>query len=163
MIMIKKKWFYATVATVCVIAATVLYLWPSKDIPTLKCKAFGKVNMDIEQGQLVFSIVESLQFYDKDKGIIQYEGYVKSAKASTYLERTVYLSHGVKVDNKTYHFTIDKVTPSPLDTTPDADFDQMWLENTGDNASLNIGVKKIRDQAYVVSSTYSPQFVCVAY
>lgn len=163
MIMIKKKWFYTSVIAVCVIAGGMLYLWPSKDIPTLKCKAFGKVNMDIEQGQLVFSVVESLQFYDKNKGIIQYEGDVKSAKGSTYLERTVYLSHGVKVDNKTYHFTIDKVTPSPLDTTPDADFDQMWLENTGDNASLNIGVRRIRDQAYVVSSTYSPQFVCVAY
>ncbi|MDH2896049.1 MULTISPECIES: FidL-like protein [Rahnella] len=163
MIMIKKKWFYTSVIAVCIIAGGMLYLWPSKDIPTLKCKAFGKVNMDIEQGQLVFSVVESLQFYDKNKGIIQYEGDVKSAKGSTYLERTVYLSHGVKVDNKTYHFTIDKVTPSPLDTTPDADFDQMWLENTGDNASLNIGVRRIRDQAYVVSSTYSPQFVCVAY
>ncbi|XSE80189.1 FidL-like protein (plasmid) [Rahnella variigena] len=161
--MIKKKWFYTSVIAVCIIAGGMLYLWPSKDIPTLKCKAFGKVNMDIEQGQLVFSVVESLQFYDKNKGIIQYEGDVKSAKGSTYLERTVYLSHGVKVDNKTYHFTIDKVTPSPLDTTPDADFDQMWLENTGDNASLNIGVRRIRDQAYVVSSTYSPQFVCVAY
>lgn len=163
MIMIKKKWFYTSVIAVCIIAGGMLYLWPSKDIPTLKCKAFSKVNMDIEQGQLVFSVVESLQFYDKNKGIIQYEGDVKSAKGSTYLERTVYLSHGVKVDNKTYHFTIDKVTPSPLDTTPDADFDQMWLENTGDNASLNIGVRRIRDQAYVVSSTYSPQFVCVAY
>lgn len=163
MIMIKKKWFYTSVIAVCIIAGGMLYLWPSKDITTLKCKAFGKVNMDIEQGQLVFSVVESLQFYDKNKGIIQYEGDVKSAKGSTYLERTVYLSHGVKVDNKTYHFTIDKVTPSPLDTTPDADFDQMWLENTGDNASLNIGVRRIRDQAYVVSSTYSPQFVCVAY
>jgi hypothetical protein len=163
MIMIKKKWFYTSVIAVCVIAGGMLYLWLPKDIPTLKCKAFGKVNMDIEQGQLVFSVVESLQFYDKNKGIIQYEGDVKSAKGSTYLERTVYLSHGVKVDNKTYHFTIDKVTPSPLDTTPDADFDQMWLENTGDNASLNIGVRRIRDQAYVVSSTYSPQFVCVAY
>ena len=163
MIIIRKKWFYSFIIALCVIAAAMLYWWPSREIPTLKCKAFGKINMDIEQEQLFFSIVESLQFYDKNKGIIQYEGDVKTAKGSTYLERTVYLSHGVKVDNKTYHFTIDKVTPSPLDTTSDADFDQMWLENTGDNASLNIGVRQIRDQAYVVSSTYSPQFVCVAF
>jgi len=121
------------------------------------------VNKDIEQGQLVFTVDESTQFDAKDKGIMQYEGDVKSVKVITNQESTFYLSHGVKVDNKTYHFTIDKVTPSPLDNTPDTDFDQMWLENTGDNASLNIGVKKIRDQAYVVSSTYSPQFVCVAY
>lgn len=67
MIMIKKKWFYATVATVCVIAATVLYLWPSKDIPTLKCKAFGKVNMDIEQGQLVFLLLKACNFTIKTK------------------------------------------------------------------------------------------------
>ncbi|UHM93497.1 FidL-like protein [Rahnella victoriana] len=146
-----------------IIITAFIFLPSGKAIPTLKCKAFARVNMDVENGQLVFSIVESLQFYDKDKGIIQYEGYVKSDKGNTYLERTVYLSHGVKVDNKTFHFDIDKVTPSPLDTTPDADFDQMWLETTGDNASLNIGVKPIRDQTYVISSTYSPQFVCVAY
>lgn len=158
-----NKHLALAVMVVGVIVAAFIFLPSGKAIPTLKCKAFANVKMDVENGQLVFSIIESLQFYDKDKGIIQYEGYVKSDKGNTYLERTVYLSHGVKVDNKTFHFDIDKVTPSPLDTTPDADFDQMWLETTGDNASLNIGVKSIRDQTYVISSTYSPQFVCVAY
>lgn len=159
----KKKGVLVAVLAVCIIAALIVFSRPGKEIPTLKCKAFAKVNMDVEQGQLIFSILESVQFYDKDKGIIQYEGYVKSQNTNTYLERTVYLSQGVRVDSKTYHFTIDKVTASPLDKTPDADFNQMWLENTGDNASLNIGVKKIRDGAYVISSTYSPQFVCVPY
>lgn len=160
--MINKR-IVAAIAVMGIFIAALFFLPSDKTIPALKCKAFAKVKMDIENGQLIFSIVETLQFYDKDKGIIQYEGYVKSDKANTYLERTVYLSHGVKVDDNNYHFTIDKVTPSPLDTTPDTDFDQMWLENTGDNASLNIGVKRIRDQAYVISSTYSPQSVCVVY
>ena len=161
--MMMTKRIGVAIVVMCAVIAAFVLLPSGNTIPTLKCKAFANVKMDVENGQLVFSIIESLQFYDKDKGIIQYEGYVKSDKGNTYLERTVYLSHGVKVDNKTFHFDIDKVTPSPLDTTPDADFDQMWLETTGDNASLNIGVKSIRDQTYVISSTYSPQFVCVAY
>ncbi|MCD4562274.1 FidL-like protein [Lelliottia nimipressuralis] len=161
--MMIKKWRVAALGGICAVIAAFAFMPSGKAIPTLKCKAFSTVKMDVENGQLVFSIVESLQFYDKDKGIIQYEGYVKSPKGSTYLERTVYLTQGVEVDNKTYHFTIDKVTPSPLDVTPDADFDQMWLEITGDNASLNLGVRQIRDKTYVISSPYSPQFVCVTY
>lgn len=163
MIVIKKSKFY--LATFVIIASGAAFLFfPAREaIEPLKCKAFARVKMDIGQDQLIFSVIESVQFYDKNKGIIQYEGDVTSAGKSTYLARTVYLSHGVKTDKNTYLFTVDKVTASPLSNTPDSDFNQMWLENSGDNASIDIGVKKIRDQAYVISSTYSPQFVCAAY
>lgn len=148
---------------VIVIIAVAFYLISQRNsVPALNCKAFAHLSMDLEQGKLVFTLNETLQLYDKDKGIIQYEGNVKSPSKNMYLERTIYLSKGVKVDDKTYHFAIDKVTPSPLDTTPDADFNQLWLENSGDNTSINIGVRNIRDKAYVISSPYAPQVVCVA-
>lgn len=154
--------FTLLLLAVVIITGAFVFFSPGNTVPALNCKAFAKSNMDLDQGQMIFTLTENLQFYDKDKGIIQYEGYVKSPAKNTYLERTIYLSHGVRVDDKTYHFIIDKVTPSPLDNTPDDDFDQLWLENTGDNTSINIGVRKIRDRAYVISSPYSPQFVCVA-
>ncbi|MFU2318761.1 FidL-like protein [Rahnella sp. PCH160] len=159
---VKPLRFYLLLLIMVIIAVAFIFYPKNRSIPTLNCKAFINSTMDVDQGQLIFSLTESLQFYDRDKGIIQYEGYVKSPEKSTYLERTIYLSQGVKVDSKTYHFTIDKVTPSPLDTTPDTDFNQLWLENSGDSASINIGVRNIRDRAYVISSPYAPQFVCVA-
>lgn len=159
---LKPLRFSLLLLAVVFIALIVAFLFPRNSVPPLNCKGFARWSMDLEQGQLIFSLNENLQFYGKDKGIVQYEGNVKSPSKNTYLERTIYLTHGVRVDNQTYHFTIEKVTPSPLDTTPDEDFNQLWLENSGDNTSINIGVRNIRDSAYVISSPYAPQFVCVA-
>lgn len=94
---------------------------------------------------------------------MQYEGYVNSPNGKTYLERTVYLSQGVKVDKTTYTYKIDKIASSPLDTTPDETFNQMWLENTSDNQSVTLSLKEIRKNMFTFSSPYSPQFTCVVY
>lgn len=159
---VKPLRFTLLLLMVVIIAVAYWFISQRNSVPALNCKAFARWSMDLEQGQLVFSLNETLQFYDNDKGIVQYEGNVKSPSKNMYLERTIYLSKGVKVDDNTYHFTIDKVTPSPLDTTPDTDFNQLWLENSGDSKSINIGVRNIRDRAYVISSPYAPQVVCVA-
>lgn len=158
-----------TVGLVCLLtlalASGALYFWVSQrqPLPALKCKTTAKVKIEAELGELIFSINESLQLYDSDKGLIQYEGYVKSAHDNTYLERTVYLNKGIRVDRFTWYFTIEKIAVSPLDTTPDEIFNRMWLENTGDNVSMVIGIQPVREKAYVISSPYSPLFICVAW
>lgn len=159
----KKIWPFAGVL-VCIAALSfILFNTQEHTKTSLKCKAFSRATVDIENGALVFSVVENLQLYNNKDGMIQYEGYVKSPKENTYLERTVYLSEGVKVDKETYNFKINKIVPSPLDTTPDEIFNQMWLEITSDNQSVTLSFKKIKDNMYLVNGPYSPQFTCVGY
>jgi len=132
-------------------------------IPPLKCKAFSRATIDTENGALIFSLVENLQLYNKVEGMLEYEGYVKSPDSNTYLERTIYLSQGEQVDTETYTFKISKITSSPLNRTTDETFQQMWLENTSDNQSITLNLKKVKGNMLIVSSTYSPQYTCVKY
>lgn len=159
----KKLWSFAGMLGAIAALVFTLFIIVDHDIMPLKCKAFSRKTIDVENGALVFSVVENLQIYNNKQGMMQYEGYVKSPEENTYLERTVYLSEGVKADNETYTFKIAKIVPSPLNTTSDETFDQMWLENTSDNQSVTLNLKKIKENMFVVSSPYSPQFTCVAY
>ena len=153
---------FAAVLGILAVLGFIFFTIPDHHIASLKCKAFNRTTIDVENGALVFSVVENLQLYNKE-GMIQYEGYVKAPKENTYLERTVYLSEGVKVDNETYTFKIAKIVSSPLNTTSDDTFNQMWLENTSDDQSVTLNVKKIKENVFVMSSPYSPQFTCVGY
>lgn len=158
----RKIGFLAGLLGVVAVLSFTLFNVFNHDIPSLKCKAFSRTTIDVENGALVFSLAESLQLYNKE-GMMQYEGYVNSPNGKTYLERTVYLSQGVKVDKTTYTYKIDKIASSPLDTTPDETFNQMWLENTSDNQSVTLSLKEIRKNMFTFSSPYSPQFTCVVY
>lgn len=158
-----KIWPFVGVSGVIAFLSLTLLKPLEGDITPLKCKAFSRKTIDIDNGSLVFSVVENLQLYNNKEGMMQYEGYVKTPKENTYLERTVYLSEGVKVDKETYTFKIAKIVPSPLDTTSDEIFNQMWLENSSDDQSVTLNVEKIRGNMFVVSSPYSPQFTCIGY
>ncbi|MGG5836810.1 FidL-like protein [Huaxiibacter chinensis] len=159
----KKGWVSMGVLLVVLIVSLGAYYFLHDANPALKCKAFSKTIIDVKNGSLVFSVSESIELYHKKEGMLHFEGYVKSDNANTYLERSVYLSHGFQIDDNTYNYTIDNIVASPLDTTSDEVFDQMWLENTVDNKSININIKKIRDNTLLVSSVFSPQFTCVIY
>ncbi|TFB26547.1 hypothetical protein E3U32_08195 [Lelliottia nimipressuralis] len=150
-------------ATIMLISLT-LFLRSNETVSPLKCKAFSRATIDVQNGPLVFSIVENLQLYNERKeGMIHFNGYVKSPDANMYLERTIYLSNGIKIDKDTFTYKINRIVAAPLDTTSDNTFDQMWLENTSDNKTLTLNIKNIRDSIFTVSSPYSLQYTCVKY
>jgi len=150
-------------ATIMLISLT-LFLRGNETVSPLKCKAFSRATIDVQNGPLVFSIVENLQLYNERKeGMIHFNGYVKSPDANMYLERTIYLSNGIKIDKDTFTYKINRIVAAPLDTTSDNTFDQMWLENTSDNKTLTLNIKNIRDSIFTVSSPYSLQYTCVKY
>ena len=150
-------------ATIMLISLT-LFLRGNGTVSPLKCKAFSRATIDVQNGPLVFSIVENLQLYNERKeGMIHYNGYVKSPDENMYLERTIYLSNGIKIDKDTFTYKINRIVAAPLDTTSDNTFDQMWLENTSDNNTLTLNIKNIRDSIFTVSSPYSLQYTCVKY
>jgi hypothetical protein len=150
-------------ATIMLISLT-LFLRGNEMVSPLKCKAFSRATIDVQNGPLVFSIVENLQLYNERKeGMIHFNGYVKSPDANMYLERTIYLSNGIKIDKDTFTYKINRIVAAPLDTTSDNTFDQMWLENTSDNNTLTLNIKNIRDSIFTVSSPYSLQYTCVKY
>ncbi|MGV8927076.1 MAG: FidL-like protein [Ewingella sp.] len=152
---------YISVAIILAIILSSIILTRKSEPLEINCKAFVKVNIDLGHIQVAFSIIKYLELYGNGQGIILFEGDVISGDSKSYLERTVYLSHGVKIDDNNYNFIIDKIVRSPLDTTLDKDFYQMWLENTGDNKLFPVRVKKIRENSYLISSPYSPQFICI--
>lgn len=150
-------------ATIMLISLT-LFLRGNETVSPLKCKAFSRATIDVQNGPLVFSIVENLQLYNERKeGMIHFNGYVKSPDENMYLERTIYLSNGIKIDKDTFTYKINRIVAAPLDTTSDNTFDQMWLENTSDNKTITLNIKNIRDSIFTVSSPYSLQYTCVKY
>lgn len=160
----KTIWLSAGLLAALVLLFLTLFLRGNETMSPLKCKAFSRATIDVQNGPLVFSIVENLQLYNKRKeGMIHYNGYVKSPDANTYLERTIYLSNGVKTDKNTFIYKITRIVSAPLDTTSDDTFDQMWLENTSDNTTITLNIKNIREGIFTVSSPYSLQYTCVKY
>ncbi|EMC0025826.1 FidL-like protein [Enterobacter cloacae subsp. cloacae] len=160
----KTLWLSAGVLAAIVLISLTLFLKGNETVSPLKCKAFSRATIDVQNGPLVFSTVENLQLYNERKeGMIHYNGYVKSPVANTYLERTIYLSSGVKIDKDTFSYKINRIVAAPLDTTSDDTFDQMWLENTSDNKTITLNIKNIRDGIFTVSSPYSLQYTCVKY
>ncbi|RHI01028.1 hypothetical protein DW184_15415 [Enterobacter cloacae] len=160
----KTLWLSAGLLTAVVLISLTLFLRGNETVSPLKCKAFSRTTIDVQNGPLVFSIVENLELYNERKeGMIHYNGYVKSPDANTYFERTIYLSDGVKIDKDTFTYKINRIVAAPLDTTSDDTFDQMWLENTSDNNTITLNIKNIKEGVFTVSSPYSLQYTCVKY
>lgn len=156
-------------AAIAVILMLIVFSWilipraTKSGLPAMKCKVFSKISIDADEGELVFSIIENIQFYDHDKGLIEFEGYVKTGEQRTYIERTIHLKDGKKASKSAYVFAIDRIEHSKIDNTSDDRFNQMWLELAENDSVINLGLQPIRDNVYIVSSPYAPQFTCVTY
>ncbi|MBF7997774.1 FidL-like protein [Rahnella laticis] len=163
---VKKVATWVVIAVTLMLIVFSLFLIPRTTksvLPVMKCKVFSKISIEADEGELVFSIIENIQFYDHNNGLIEFEGYVKAGDQRTYLERTIHLKNGKKASKNAYVFAIDRIEHSDLDNTPEDRFNQMWLELAENDSVLNLGLQPVRDNVYIVSSPYSPQFTCVTY
>lgn len=129
----------------------------------MKCKAFSKVEMETEYGNLTFSIIENIQLYGEDKGLMQFEGYVTNGTQRTYLDRTAFMHNTTPDEPSDFVFLVEKFERSGADTTPDELFNQMWLELAGNDNLLNVSITELKNNAFTVISPYAPQFTCAAY
>lgn len=135
---------------------------PSILVP-MKCKAFSKIEMETEYGNLTFSIIENIQLYGEAKGLMQFEGYVTNGTQRTYLDRTAFMHNTTPDDPNDFVFLVEKFERSGADTTPDKLFNQMWLELAGNDNLVNISITELQSNAFTVISPYAPQFTCAAY
>lgn len=126
-----------------------------------ECRGETEVSIETNNGPIVFDGIENLQFLKDGKGLIQFEGYVGNINDSTYLQRSVYLVNGEKESNSKFFFEVKSINKSPLDKVTDEIFDQLWLEISSDSKSININMKRLKKNIYVLISPYGAQLSCV--
>ena len=106
---------------------------------------------------------QDLRFIDLNSGYLLLNGQVTFGDSVTTLNRRIALSDGEKIESDTYRYKIRKIITSTNDTTPDAVFNQLLAEITLDPTYLQLGVRQIDEQAYLISGPLSYLLTCKRY
>lgn len=144
-------------------AAINFYRHQETDLP-FRCSAFSRYDLSRQEGKRVeFAVSQDLRFIDLNSGYLLLNGQVTFGDSVTTLNRRIALSDGEKIESDTYRYKIRKIITSTNDTTPDAVFNQLLAEITLDPTYLQLGVRQIDEQAYLISGPLSYLLTCKRY
>ncbi|MEB6225169.1 MULTISPECIES: FidL-like protein [Pantoea] len=144
-------------------AAINFYRHQETDLP-FRCSAFSRYDLSRQEGKKVeFAVSQDLRFIDAHSGYLLLNGQVTLGDKVTTLNRRIALSEGGKIESDTYRYKIKSIITSTNDTTPDAVFNLLLAEITLDPTYLQVDVRQVDQQAYLISGPLSYLFTCKRY
>ncbi|KKB02778.1 FidL-like protein [Pantoea anthophila] len=146
-----------------IFAAINFYRHQETDLP-FRCSAFSRYDLSRQEGQRVeFAVSQDLRFIDVHSGYLLLNGQVTLGDKVSTLNRRIALSEGGKIESDTYRYKIKSIITSTNDTTPDAVFNLLLAEITLDPTYLQLDVRQVDQQAYLISGPLSYLFTCKRY
>ncbi|MCU6336882.1 hypothetical protein KW823_10105 [Enterobacter quasiroggenkampii] len=128
-----------------------------------QCSGYSRVELGLnESEETVVEAVLNLQVNNSSSFFI-INGTVQKNNVVTSLKRQVKLKKPEEKGGNGVMFTIDKITKSNLDNTPEDVFDTFISEFSGDETHLYFSKQKLENSAYLIGGPFSNVFICTAY
>lgn len=128
-----------------------------------QCSGYSRIELGLNEKEgIIIDAVLNLQFNNSVSFFI-INGRVLKNSGVTSLKRQIKLKSPEEKKGNGVMFTIDKITKSNLDNTPEEVFDTFLSEFSGDETHLYLSKRKLQDNVFLIGGPFSDVFVCSAY